>query len=158
MKKFRFRLQALLKVREHVEKQKQKELAVATQAVLGQRSELDGILKRNLTTMDDKREKQGGTLSVAEMLIYSRYLLKLRKDDVTGRELLVALSSEQGKRRQKLLEASRDRKVYDKLREKDLKRFNENAVALARKETDEIGINTFLLNQRQKDRHPIRDK
>ncbi len=152
MKKFRFRLKALLKVREHVEKQKQKELAVATQAVLGQRHELDGILQQNLTTMDDKREKQEGTLSVAEMLIYSRYLLKLRKDDVTGRELLVALSSEQGKRRQKLLEASRDRKVYDKLREKDLKRFNENAVALARKETDEIGINTFLLNQRQKDR------
>lgn len=157
MKKFRFRLQALLRVREHIEKQKQKKLAEATQAVLRQTGELDRICGQNIATMDNKRQKHTGAVSVAEMLIYSRYLLKLRKDNLTGREVLSALRSEEGKRRQKLLEASRDRKIYEKLREHDKERFNKNAATLARKEADEIGINTFRLKQKQQARRRSSD-
>ncbi|RKX29915.1 MAG: flagellar export protein FliJ [Candidatus Zixiibacteriota bacterium] len=149
MKKFKFRLQTLLRVKEHIEKQHQKELAEATQQVLRQVKELEAISHKSENTLEAKRQKQTNNVSVAELLVYSRYLLKLRRDNLAGRELMSALQTNERKKRKKLLEASREKKVYEKLKEHDQERFNNDAEAMAHKEADEIGLNIYRLRQKQ---------
>ena len=91
MKKFRYRLESLLKVKEHIEREKQKEHAGALSQVHQQQRQLNRIDRSKDTTLNGQRSGMLGRLSVAEMLICSRYLVKLKKDMLSGSELLKVL-------------------------------------------------------------------
>ena len=140
MKKFKYRLEALLKVKEHIEKERQKEHAAALQRVQDQMQNLEAIDRNRQATFENQRNSQAGFLNVAEMLIYSRYLIKLKKDTLAGKEVLRALNSEAGKTRTALLEATKEKKIYDKLKEKQHENYLEETHRMETKETDEIGV------------------
>ncbi len=143
MKQFKYRLQAILKVKEHLEHERQKEHGVAVRKVIVQQDELKSIDNTRLGTYDEQRDKLVGNLSVAEMLIYSRYLSKLKRDTLTGREFLRALEKDAETRRGKLVEATRDKKIYERLKEKKQDEYNQSMKRLQSKEEDETAIVGF---------------
>ena len=149
MKKFKYRLETYLKVKEHIEKQKQKDLATTTHKVMQQKNILKKITDQKSTTIEKKRKNCEGKISVLEMLIYSRFFLKLKKDNVAGLEVLRALNKTQEKKRLALLEASKDKKIYEKLKERDQEKFNKEIQEILQKESDEIGLNVFRLKKSQ---------
>ena len=140
MKKFKYRLEGLLKVKEHIEKERQKEHATALNRVRDQEEHLVSIDNHRLATHEGQRIRQVGVLNVAEMLVCSRYLVKLKKDTLANKEVLRALNGEAGKTRTALLDASRDKKIYEKLKEKQHQKYLDEARRVETKETDEIGI------------------
>lgn len=143
MKKFKYRLKALLKVKEQIEKDRQKEHALAIQKVIDQNNELSRISDVKDVTTDNQRKRLTGKLSVAELLVFGRYLMKLKRETMAGKELLTALQrGEQGKR-EILQEASRQRKIQEKLKEKQQAKFNREVELLETKENDEIAITNF---------------
>lgn len=143
MKKFKYRLQALLKVKEQIEKERQKEHAVALKKVIDQSDELTRISDLKEVTTDNQRGRLSGSLSMAEMLVFGRYLMRLKRETMAGQELLIALQrGEQGKRKI-LREASRQRKIQEKLKEKQHAKFKSEVVALETKESDEIAITNY---------------
>jgi flagellar FliJ protein len=145
MKKFKYRLETLLKAKEHIEKEKQKQHAAALQQVHNQQQDLKRIDQHRGTTLSQQRHGMTGSMSVAEMLVYCRYILKLKRDMLAGSELLNALQeTEQGKR-QTLVEASKERKVYEKLKERRHEQFNNDVRLQTTKENDEIALNSFRL-------------
>lgn len=150
MKKFKFRLEPLKKIKEHVEKQRQKEHAVALQRVVAQKDQLDELERSRLGVMTLQREKQGqaGTVSPMELLTYSRYYLKLKRERIAGVEILRGLEIESENKRLKLVEASRQRKIYEKLKERQMEKFNKSTELILGKENDEIAANTVR-------RHPV---
>ncbi len=155
MKRFKYRLQALLKMREHIEKEKQKELAASSQQVRSKEEELETVEKNREQTFDFQRNEIKQSFSVAEMLVISRYLHKLKRDTILGRELLRALKVEEEKKRRKLLEATRERKKYEKLKEKQQNKHYRNIESILTKETDETAVSTY--RQKAKDRSsPVR--
>ena len=108
-KKFKFRLDPLLKLRKHREKERQKEHAVALSSVQKQQ-ELNGDLDTaRVDTLNFQRSLLDGRLSVPEALICSRYVMKLKRERLTGTEVLHALQKEAEKKRAKLVVAARDR-------------------------------------------------
>ncbi|MEW6413030.1 MAG: flagellar FliJ family protein [Candidatus Zixiibacteriota bacterium] len=143
MKKFRYRLHALLKVKEHIEKERQKKLAFTLQRVQEQELKLTEIDGFSETTRDRQRESATGTFSVAEMLVISRYLFKLKRDSLLGQEFLKALKKEEDARRGELLEATRERKKYEKLKERQQEDHNQHIEMVLAKESDETGITTY---------------
>ncbi len=143
MKNFRYRLEALLKVREHIERERQKQLAISTQKVLDQSKELTQIDQHRLATMDDQRARSLRPFSVAEMLVVSRYLQKLKRETLVGQEMLKVLRKDEEAKRKQLLEAARERKKYEKLKERQRDRFMKEFEKAAAKESDEIAITTF---------------
>ncbi len=149
MKKFKYRLETLLKVKEHIERQKQKDLAVTSQKVMQQNNILKQIRDQNSTALEKKRKSSEGKILVSEMLIYSRYFLKLKKDNIAGLELLRALNKTQEVKRLALLEASKNKKIYEKLKEGDQEKFNKEIEEILLKESDEIGLNVFRLRKSQ---------
>ena len=149
MKKFKYRLEALLKLKEHIEKEKQKDLATVRQRVLRQKQEIQQIERNHKQVLNGKRTKQSDKLSVAELLVYSRYLLKLKGDALNNRELLRGLQKTESEKRDLLLQAVKERKTYEKLKERQQEQFNKEVTTLEKKESDEIGLNSH----RQKKKH-----
>ena len=147
MKKFRYRLQALLKVKEHIEKERQKEHAVALQHVHNQQDRLKHLADEKTSTVEKQRRSMSGRLSVAEMLVFGRYLLNLKKEQVAEEEILKAARKVEAGKRDKLLEATKERKIYDKHKEKQLEKFGEEVRLQETKETDETAGNSHRLKK-----------
>ncbi len=146
MKKFKYRLQPLLKVREYKEKEKQKELALALEKVVDQKRELEIILNNRSATVDDQRLRMSGHISVADLLVCSRFLTHLKKSSIAGREILRGLESEADKSRERLVEAAKDRKIYEKHKEKLKDKYFEEMKLIENKEMDEIASNICRRN------------
>ncbi len=145
MKKFRYRLQALLKVKEHIEKEKQKEHAVALQHVHDQQDRIEKLGDDKNTTVERQRQAMIGKLSVAEMLVFGRYLLNLKKEQMAEEEILKASRKVESGKREKLLQATKERKIYDKHKEKQLGKFGEEVRLQETKESDETAGNSHRL-------------
>ncbi|UCE24848.1 MAG: flagellar export protein FliJ [Candidatus Zixiibacteriota bacterium] len=143
MKKFRYRLQALLKLREQIEKDRQKHLAAASKQVQDQNRRLDDIEQSRDRTIERQRQEADQAFSVAEMLVISRYLHKLKRDSVVGRELLKVLMKEEDNKREELLAAARERRKYEKLKERLRDKHIQEAEATLTKDNDETAISTF---------------
>jgi flagellar FliJ protein len=144
MKKFKFRLEPLLNLRAHAEKQKQREHSVAVQQVQNQKGQLAGFDSERHRTVEHQRRSLVGSLSLAELLICSRYLVKLRKNTLSGRELLRGYEKEAEQRRQRLVEASKEKKIYETLKEKQQQRHQKTLEQAERKESDEVATNGFI--------------
>ena len=76
-------------------------------------------------------------------MTYSRYYLKLKRETLAGLELLRWLETEAEAKRRKLVDASRERKIYEKLKERQNAKFNQATELILNKENDEIAANTF---------------
>ena len=147
MKKFKYRLEALLKVKEHIERERQKEHAGALHRVNGQKDSLGQLDDGRKGTLKGQRQQMVGRLSVAKMLVYSRYLVKIKKDQLAGEQLLEALEGEAETKRQDLVEASKQRRIQEKLRERLKEKHNKDGRLAMAKSDDEIAINNFRRRQ-----------
>lgn len=143
MKKFQYRLQSILRIKEHIEKERQKEFAAATQQVQNQVQSLKQVDQLQSSTCNRQRQSSNRSISLAEMLVYTRYLVKLKRDRITGNEMLKALNQTAEEKRASLVVAAKERKIYQKLRERRKEDFDKESEAVARKESDEIAANAF---------------
>ncbi len=148
MKKFHYRFQALLKAREHAEKERQKQYAAILRRIRDEEQVLERIAERRRQVLDRQRRRMTGTISLAEALIYSRYLLTIRRQTLAGRELLKGLGQSEKDGRQRLLAASQERKKYEKLKERLQERFQHSARRQLANEANEIALNSYRLKQR----------
>lgn len=139
MKKFKFRLEPLLKVKSEIEKRRQKELAEVHRRIISQKNKIEALELENLATQDSQRNNLGGTITLSEMLVYTRYFMKLKRQKVSDKEMLRILDIDFEKKRQVLLAASIERKKYERLKEiHNLKHLAELSKREA-KEADEFG-------------------
>lgn len=143
-KKFQFRLEKLLQLRSHDETLKQKELAVSARKVMSQQEFIHNLDSRNRAGQDESRKYLTGQIDPNHLVRYSRYFMKLKKDKLSGIEVLKALEREREKHRQELLEATRRRQILEKLREKKREAYLKKAELVSQKEQDEIASNYSL--------------
>jgi flagellar FliJ protein len=142
-KKFKYRFAPMLKVKEHREKERQKELADALVRVHEQRTRLRQIDGVRLDTMERQRDRLVGAISVAEALVCSRYLMRLKRDRIAGSELLRGLERQSESRRLALVEAARERKIYDMLKDKQQLRHRQQIEKDEQKALDEVATVSF---------------
>ncbi len=146
MSRFKYRFEKILSYRGHQEKQKQRKLAEVRKLEQAQNDKISGVMKDRSRTQRKEAEQLTGTLNPVCLTGYSRYYLKLKQVELTGRELLQQIGVEVEKRRQALVEATRQKKMYEKLKERHLERFNHEYNLALQKENDEIGQQVFLRN------------
>ncbi|MCB2210579.1 flagellar export protein FliJ [bacterium] len=139
MKRFRFRLQKVLDAREVVEREAQRKLGEA-QRVLTELETVRNQIQTDIAQLtNEQRNMLGGTVTAGTAMQHHRWLRELEKrlrvqiDKCRDAEKAVA------ERRQELLDASRERKVLDRLKEK--KRAEHMQLALKEQQAtlDDIG-------------------
>ena len=140
-------MEPLLKQRQHIEDQKQKILATAQKRIFEQKNELSEITSKVENTAEQQADKIKTTFVVADMLVYSRFINKLKRDSVVGTEMLKVLKQDEEAKRKELLKASQERKKYEKLKEIQQAKFYEEIIEEEKKESDEIALNIFRYNK-----------
>ena len=145
MKKFKYRFEPLRKVKSEIEKQKQKEFAMVKQKVNNQTQKIKQTDKNFNNSLDRQRQEQANKISVAEMLVYGRYFVKLKRENITNNEMLSALNVELEKKRKSLIESTTEKKKYEKLKENLLIRFKSDFTKAETKDNDETASNNYSL-------------
>ena len=139
MAKFKFRLATLLRLREATRDERRSELAKAYQA--------EGILENQRRGIADalaqlqQRHRQAaapGPLDLDQLLEARRYELVLRAQARQAQSQLEAVQAEVQRRREALVDANRQVRVLDGLREKQLQRHRHEENRLEVKRLDEV--------------------
>ncbi len=146
MPRFNYRFEKILTYRRHQEKQKQRELAAIRKKEHEQNDEIAKILDSRSKAQQQGRACLTGVLNPDHLIGIARYYLKLKQLEFGGREVLQQIVQEVEKRRLALVEATKHKKIYEKLRERHLERHIREANLALQKENDEIGQQTFLRN------------
>lgn len=139
MAKYKFRLQTLLKIRENIRDEKRSELAKAYEA--------DSILKQQLEEVESERQTlkhqtrqatEPGTINVDALLGTHRYELILDAQEKVIQQRREKIDTEIERRRRLLVEADRQVRILEKLREKQEMRHEKELQKLEIKQMDEV--------------------
>ena len=138
MSKFKFRLETLLRLRDSVRDERRAELAQAYHAgeILEQRQhEIEDELG-NLA-QQSRKAASPGPMDVDRLLDVRRYELVLRSQQQLAGQQQEALDAEIERRRQAVVEANREVRVLETLREKQQDRHRHEQTRQEIKELDE---------------------
>ena len=144
---YTFKLEALRKFREFEEERVQKEFSEA-QRRRDQAAQhvADRIALRDRTEREFVEKQDGSVASQASM--YRGYLQRLAEEiEILNQKLVVAEKACE-KKRQALLEAMKNRKALDRLKEKGEQDYQDEQNRDEGKFIDEIAINRFMLKRR----------
>lgn len=144
MKKFKFSLQKLLEIREAREREVKNELAriVSIQNRERMKQErLSNEIQSNQQKLQDMIIK--GTVTSKDVYLYENFFhISHRAIDTAG-EKIQSMEPEVNRVRQKLAEASKERKIVEKLRERKQQEYEYHVNRETAKENDDINQNVF---------------
>lgn len=151
MKKFRFRLEPILRLKEHLEQEKQKAHAEALHRINDQEQRLVSIRADRGKKQSQLRQNLEGSLNISLLSSYNRYFVMLNRNELTGRELLRTFEKNADEKHRELVEATKQRRIYEKLKERHREKHRKAGELLERKEQDEISsqIHQYKKNSRR---------
>ncbi len=139
MPRFRFRLQTLSRLRESARDELRGRLAEAYQAEQILAEQRTAVAVEAAALADAQRRMMSdGALDVTRVLETQRYQLALEAQSRTMAEQAARLAEEAEARRQAVVEADRDVRVLDKLRERRLAQYQYAEQCAEAKVLDEI--------------------
>jgi flagellar FliJ protein len=141
MAKFRFRLQAVLRHRLQIEEERQRALATVQQQLT--------TLTNELKAMDDQVEQANqdlrtnhlvGPVNVGYLTAHRRFIVGVRRQAMLLVQRMALVQKQVDEARLALAEAAKQRKIIEKLREKQLDRWRQEAARKEGDALDEIGM------------------
>ncbi len=139
MKKFKFRLQKLLDIREAAEKGAKNELAEVMSIQNRERQKQDELrdsIDRHRSHFRERLIK--GDFTPKEAIFFEKYVNISQRAIELSDERILQLEPEVIRRRGKVIEASKERKTVEKLKEKKLNSFNYQYNWEINKENDDM--------------------
>ena len=137
--RFQFRLATLLRIREHERQQRQTELAQALEAERIIQQQVDEIAAEIALAKDKARRLASpGEIPVDQLLEQQRYGLHLLLQSAAAAEKLGQVRAEAERRRAILVDANRQVRVLEKLREKQSAAFEAALLQAEQKQLDEV--------------------
>lgn len=123
MKKFTFSLQALLHLKESLEKQERNSLAAATRKLNTLAREKDDMLARRETASQEYASKLAGGMMASETQRYTSYFLMMKEALELQDRMIADAQAEIETCRQRLVEAMREIRMYENLRDKQYQQY-----------------------------------
>ncbi|WP_425060858.1 hypothetical protein SCACP_16120 [Sporomusa carbonis] len=145
MKKFRFRLEALLKFRKTQEEQAQIKLAEATSRLQGEQEllgELQNKLVANFALLS--RRQQAGSSTIEALKTCSYYIDKIKRDITIQEEQVAKATAYRQECLEELTTAAKQRKLVASLRDKRLDQYYSELLQEEQKILDELGTQVFI--------------
>jgi flagellar FliJ protein len=141
MAQFKFKLAAVLRHREAIEKEKQRDYALA----LARQKELEDQLKAldqqmQATNEDVRQNHLVGRLDVSFITAHRRFLLGMRRKAMDLAAALARAQKETEAARVVMAEAAKQRMVLEKLREKQQERWRDEVARKEMMALDEVAM------------------
>ena len=136
MAQFTFPLETVLRHRRHIEQQKQRDLAAVEAEMQRERNAMDELNRSVQANMTDLRDNRlVGRLDMAFLAGHRRYMGAVQRQAMLIAQRMSLLQKRIDEARQAVTEAAKQRKVLEKLEEKQKQRW---AADIARRETAEL--------------------
>ncbi|MDP9173016.1 MAG: hypothetical protein M3O30_04015 [Planctomycetota bacterium] len=141
MPRFIFKLEGLLRQRKNIEAERQRDVVELGARLAALDAELRALDSSARVTDQDMRDNRLlGKLDLSFLAAHRRYTLSMQRKAMGIAEKMAAAQALINEARKKLIDAARQRKIVEKLRERQLNRWKE---AIARGELaalDEVGM------------------
>lgn len=139
MAKFRFRLEKLTNLREWHRNELQGKHAEAIQAQQILESQI-GQVQQEIVELENSRRQavRGGATDVNALLAFQRYQAVLQGQEAAMQQQLQTLTNEAERRRLAVVEADRQVKVLEKLRDRRLREFQREQLRNQTRFLDEV--------------------
>jgi flagellar FliJ protein len=119
MARFVFELESLLRFRKQQERQRQRDVAVIAGEMTRLEAELRTLTQTAQTaTVDLRTNHLLGKIDVAFLAAHRRYVLSVQRKSMSIAQKMTVVQKQLDEARGKLVQAARDRKILEKLREK----------------------------------------
>lgn len=141
MAKFRFRLQAVLRHRLQIEEERQRALATVQQQLTTLTNELKAMDEQVEQANQDLRTNHlVGPVNVGYLTAHRRFIVGVRRQAMLLVQRMALVQKQVDDARLALAEAAKQRKIIEKLREKQLERWRQEAARKEGDALDEIGM------------------
>ncbi len=149
MKKFRFKLETLLKVTRMNKEKAQVALAAATQELEVARAQLQQYLQDMAQGHRDYDELTGAgkTISLGRLMTFNSFFNWKREQIEAQQQVIMEKQSARQHRMRELVEIMHKLKSIEQLREKQLKQYMDELLQEEQKQLDEIGGQLYFRNQ-----------
>ena len=148
MKKFRFKLETLLKVTRMNKETAQVALATATKKLEEARSQLQTLLEEMAQGHKDYDELTSkGTITVGTLMTYNSFFNWKRTQIENQLQEIIRCQSERQQRVRELVAIVNKLKSIEQLKEKRLQQYMEELLQEEQKQLDEIGGQLYFRNQ-----------
>ena len=134
-KPFSFKLEKVLDYRAQLEEQAKGELAKAQRVYDAQ---VEALARLEAAYADHRSREVESRKSVNDMWLWRQYDEAIKRDLARERSVLQSLELKLQQRRAEAVERSKDRKLLEKLKETQARKYHEEASAREEKENDEM--------------------
>jgi len=133
--RFTFKLDGVLEQRKNAERQRQRDVAAAQQAMLKFQAELDALAA---VSRNSAIELRSGRLTAAALAAHQRFILSMRHKAKSLKQQHVDAERELHDAQAALTEAAKQRKVMEKLREREHAKWAEAQRRRDAEEADDV--------------------
>ncbi|MBI5411316.1 MAG: flagellar export protein FliJ [Nitrospirae bacterium] len=138
MARFDFKFQHILNIKKHKENLLQEGLSQLKRLFQDEESVLWGIEDKTKECLFKLKELQAGIISIQEIIDYHNFLTSLSEDITVQKNKLEQLSGEIDEAVSKLIHASQERKIFEKLRQRKWDEFRIEAGKEEQEFMDEV--------------------
>ena len=143
-KPYTFRLERVRELREHAEGQAKEQLAASLSQQMRGAAMLAQACERLAAAADARRAQEGGVLSAQELIAHELWARALGRDQEAADAALRRYEDEVSERRTALGEASREREVLERLKERQREAHSLDAARREGAELDELALNRHV--------------
>ena len=140
---YRFNLQVLLDYRKRIEEGLQIELSQIRRDLEKEKQLLISSQRKKLHYEEELVKKEEKDINVNEALLYRDYLKGMRIRIKEQRDIVAKVKIDLDKKREELLDATKKKKVLEKVKEGDWKRFKDGLQKRERLLIDEVAIRKY---------------
>lgn len=144
MTAFNFKFKSVQNVKKNLEKKTQRELAFLE-------NQLESLKSSKEETLQDLKDHRLGsmqTVKLAEIKFLKGYALCLEEKITRIDKSIREIETKKEKKIDELLQKSKEHKMFDKIEEKHLQRFNFDLNKTEMKKVDEIAVRKFANSQK----------
>ena len=148
IKKFEFRLEQVLRHRANMEEMKERALAEIEAQLVREQEALAGLLALKQELLDDQALVQQGAIDMIQRDLYQRYLAWISAEQERETRILRELAALRDAKRIELVLASQDRRIVEKLKERERGVYTQEVARADQQALDEVATNAFARGER----------
>ena len=146
MARFEFQLEGVLRHRQRVEKERMRDLALAQTEMSRLEAELNALNLEVRQSTGDVRDRLVGRLDMTYLAAHRRYMLGMQRKAVALAQKMAAQQRLVDDARKALTEAAKQRKILEKLRERQQQRWAADQALREAHDLDELTTQLSFLH------------
>ena len=146
MKKLKFRLERVRKFKEQIEEERKRSLVICQNRLLAEKNKLVAVVSTRNRYVAGFGVRKTGRVNLTDLVNSKRFIDKLAADIVVQTKIMKTAENNMTAAQKALLGATREKKKYEKLKERQQQKHNKENAVFAIKQLDEFGSNRALGN------------